>query len=256
VWSVTVGGYLPTVSLICLGAAVATTVPDAADPISGLPHAFSPWFLIPYLVLVIVQLCAINSVNLYSSGVTLQALGIGIERWQAVLLDSIVCLGVTTMIIFANSFNGFLANFLLFMIVWFAPWTAIFLVDYMIRRGRYDSRALTVAGAGIYRRRGGIHLPGVLAQVVGMSASAAWLHTSVFTGPLSAATDGSDLSIFTGFVCGGALYWLLARRTVADEADRTPPPLENDRLTVALDAQRRGCASALPHDRHEHPGGS
>jgi hypothetical protein len=32
--------------------------------------------------------------------------------------------------------------------------------------------------------------------------------------------------------------------------------LENDRLTVALDAQRRGCASALPHDRHEHPGGS
>ncbi len=251
VWSVTVGGYVPTVALMCLGAAIATTVPDAADPISGLPHAFAPWLLIPYLLLVIVQLCAINSVNLYSSGVTLQALGIRIKRWQAVLVDSIVCLGVTTMIIFASSFDGFLTNFLLFMIVWFAPWTAIFLIDYFLRGGRYDSRALTVARAGIYRRRGGIHPPGVLAQLTGMAASAAWLHTSAFTGPLSSVAGGFDLSIFAGFVCGGVVYWLLARRTVAAEAARTPSPCENDRLTMALVTRHSAGTAPRPH---EHPG--
>jgi purine-cytosine permease-like protein len=218
VWSVAVGGYIPSTLLGLLGAAVATTVSSATDPISGLPHAFSGWFLIPYLVFVIVQLFAINSIDLYSSGLTLQAIVPRIKRWHCVLIDTIVAAGLTAVTVFSSSFDSFLTDFLLFMIVWIAPWVAIFLIDWYLRRGRYDSRSLLSARAGIYWRHGGVHVPGVFAQVVGMLAAAAWLDTTVWKGPLSTVSNGADFSIFMGAVVGGALYWVLARRTVPREA--------------------------------------
>ena len=215
VWSVTLGGYIPTTLLSLLGAAVATAVSSASDPISGLPHAFPGWFLVPYLVFVMVQLFAINSIDLYSSGLTLQALIPRIRRWQCVLLDTAVAAGLTAVTVFSSSFNSFITDFLLFMIIWIAPWVAIFLSDWYLRRGRYDARSLLDARAGIYWRRGGIHVPGVVAQLAGMIGAAAWLDTTVWKGPLSSATHGADFSIFLGAIVGATVYTVLARRDVA-----------------------------------------
>ena len=103
VWSVALGGYIPSTLLSLLGAAVATAVPSASDPISGLPHAFHGWFLIPYLVFVIVQLFAINSGDLYSSGLTLQALIPRIKRWQCVVIDTVVAGALTAYAILLTS---------------------------------------------------------------------------------------------------------------------------------------------------------
>ena len=95
VWSVALGGYIPTTLLSLLGAAL-FTIPAIPPPMRGrghdrgLPHAFSGWFFWPYLVFVIAQLFAINSIDLYSSGLTLQAMFPAIKRWQCVLLDTVV----------------------------------------------------------------------------------------------------------------------------------------------------------------------
>jgi purine-cytosine permease-like protein len=218
VWAVTAGGYIPSVLLALLGAAVATAVPVASDPISGLPHAFASWFLIPYLVLIVVQLFAINSIDLYSSGLTLQAIGLKIKRWQAVLVDTVVSGVITAVVIFSASFNTFLTDFLLFMIIWIAPWVGIFLVDYFLRRGTYDSRSLLDTRAGIYWRKAGVHVPGVVAQLLGMVAASMWLDTTVWQGPLSTATNGADFSIFMGTIVGGLAYYILARNSVRREA--------------------------------------
>ncbi len=217
VWSVALGGFVPSTLLGLLGAAVATAVPSASDPISGLPHAFHGWFLVPYLVFVIVQLFAINSVDLYSSGLTLQAIIPGIRRWQTVLIDTMVAGTLTAITVFSASFNTFIEDFLLFMIIWIAPWVAIFLTDWALRRGRYDSRSLLDGRAGIYWRDGGVHIPGVVAQVIGMLAAASWLDTTVWKGPLSTVTHGADFSVFMGALFGGAVYVLLARRSVPHE---------------------------------------
>ena len=221
VWSVALGGFIPSTLLSLLGAAVATAVATASDPISGLPHAFHGWFLIPYLVFVIVQLFAINSVDLYSSGLTLQALIPRIERWQCVLLDTVVAGALTAVAIFSSGFYSFLTDFLLFMIVWIAPWVAIFLTDWFLRRGRYDSRSLLTGRAGIYWRTDGVHLPGVVAQAVGMLAAASWLDTTVWQGPLSKATHLADFSVFMGAIFGAGVYYLLARRSVPREVAAT-----------------------------------
>jgi len=224
VWAVALGGYIPSTLLSLLGAAVATAVSSASDPISGLPHAFHGWFLVPYLIFVIVQLFAINSVDLYSSGLTLQAIIPGIRRWQTVLIDTTVAGALTAITVFSSSFYTFIEDFLLFMIIWIAPWVAIFLVDWLLRRGRYDSRSLLNGRAGLYWRNGGIHIPGVVAQVIGMLAAASWLDTTVWKGPLSTATNAADFSVFMGALFGGGVYWLLARHSVAAEAEATPDP--------------------------------
>jgi NCS1 family nucleobase:cation symporter-1 len=218
VWWVALGGYIPSTLLSLLGAAVATAVSSASDPISGLPHAFHGWFLIPYLVFVIVQLFAINSVDLYSSGLTLQALIPRIKRWQCVLVDTLVAGALTAYAIFNAKFNTFLTDFLLFMIIWIAPWVAIFITDWFMRRGSYDSRSLLSGRAGIYWRSEGVHIPGVIAQLVGMLAAASWLDTTVWQGPLSDATHAADFSVFMGAIFGAGVYYLLARRSIPREA--------------------------------------
>jgi purine-cytosine permease-like protein len=223
VWAVALGGYVPSTLLSLLGAAVATAVPSATDPISGLPHAFHSWFLVPYLIFVIFQLFAINSVDLYSSGLTLQAIVPGIRRWQTVLIDTVVAGALTAVTVFSSSFNTFIEDFLLFMIVWIAPWVAIYLTDWALRRGRYDSRSLLSGRAGIYWRDGGLHVPGLVAQAIGMLAAASWLDTTVWKGPLSTATNGADFSVFMGALFGGGVYFLLARRRVPAEAVRALP---------------------------------
>jgi NCS1 family nucleobase:cation symporter-1 len=220
VWSVALGGYVPTTLLLLLGAALATAIPGASDAISGLPHAFAGWFLWPYLVFVIVQLFAINSIDLYSSGLTLQAIIPRIKRWQCVLLDTAVAAGLTAYTVFDGNFNTFLTDFLLFMLIWIAPWVAIYLADYFMRRGRYDSRSLLDTGPGLYFRNGGVHVAGIVAQLVGMIAAAAWLNAyPAWTSPLSNATGGADFSVFMGALFGGGVYWLLARRPVRREAE-------------------------------------
>jgi len=209
------GTFLPSVLLMLLGAAIFTFVPSATNPISGLPHAFPAWFLTPYLLVAILQLFAINSLDLYSSGVTLQALGLKLTRLQAVLLDTVICVGLTAYATFSNRFNTLLGDFILFIIVWVAPWTAIYLTDWLLRKRTYDPEALHARSGGLYWSSNGIHWPAIIAQLVGMAASLSAINTTVFVGPLSKASGGADFSVFTGIVVAAAVYWLLARRSLS-----------------------------------------
>jgi NCS1 family nucleobase:cation symporter-1 len=227
--SVALGGAIPQVLLMLLGVGVAFVSSAAADPISGLTGAYPSWFVVLYLLLLIVQLGSINAFDLYSSGVTLQAIGLNVKRWQAVVIDGAVSTVIALVVIFSGDINTYLSNFLLFMIIWFGPWSAIFAVDYFLRRGRYDTASLDSAPGGRYRRPGGLHSPGVIAQVAGMVAAALWINTSVFIGPLSAAGNGIDLSVPAGLLVGGIVYYLLARRSVAAESP-TPTPIDQEAI--------------------------
>ena len=214
---VTLGAFVPWTLLQLIGAAVATAVPGATDPISGLPKVLPQWFLIPYLIFLIAQVYAGNVIVLYSSGVTLQAIGLRVARWQAVLIDTTLVMALVALTTLAT-FDTAITDFLLFMLVWFAPWTAIFLVDLALRQGRYDAAGLMDVTSGIYRRGRGVHRAGMVAQLAGMAAAAAWIHTPVWEGPLASATGGADLSVWAGLGVAGAVYFVLARTGVTREA--------------------------------------
>jgi nucleobase:cation symporter-1, NCS1 family len=169
-----------------------------------------------------VQLFAINSIDLYSSGLTLQAIFPWIRRWQCVLVDMSVAGTLAAWTVFSNGFNTFIADFLEFMLIWIAPWVAIYLIDYTLRRGRYESASLMQTDKGLYYRNGGVHWPGVIAQVIGMVAAASFLNASpTWTSPLTKATNGADASVFMGALFAGAIYYWLGRPTVRAEAERS-----------------------------------
>ena len=217
------GTAIPQALLMLLGAAVATYVQiDQKDPFNSFPHAFSSWFLVPFLVVAIIQLFAINSMDLYSSGVTLQALGLPIKRWNAVLVDTVIGAGITAYAVFSAGFFKLLGDFVAAVIAWIGPWMAIFLVDWLLRRQRYAPLELQRSDQGsLYWRTWGVNWRAIIAQAAGSVASILAFDQPFYVGPFARlfGGGGADFSVFTGVLVGGIVYFLLAAGTVRREAD-------------------------------------
>jgi nucleobase:cation symporter-1, NCS1 family len=226
VLAVALGGAIPSALLEILGAAVATGVP-AATNVPGLLTGYAGWFLWPFAIFAIFQLFAINTLDLYSSGVTLQSLIPQLKRVQCVAIDTVVCGAVATYAVFSSHFFTLLSDFLLFIILWLGPWCAIFLIDSWLRRNRYDHDSLLNEGrSSRYFRNGGVYWPAIIAQLLGMGAAAFWLNAySPYVGYFAARNGGplgSDFSVFIGLFVGGVVYLLLAGRGVRAEGEATP----------------------------------
>jgi purine-cytosine permease-like protein len=225
VLAVALGGAIPSALLEILGAAVATGVPGATS-VNGLILGYPGWFVWPFAIFVIVQLFSINTLDLYSSGVTLQSLIPRLKRLHCVAIDTVICGALAAYAVFSSHFFTLLTDFILFIILWLGPWCAIFLIDSYLRRNRYDHDALLNERGGRYFRNGGFHWPAIIAQVLGMIAAAFWLNAySPYVGYFAARNGGpigSDFSVFIGLFVGGVVYWLLAGRAVRAEGEATP----------------------------------
>jgi nucleobase:cation symporter-1, NCS1 family len=230
-WAATLGGAIPSIILELLGVfAFTITTKTVGITQIGVPQTFPSWFVTPFLIFAIFQLLAINTIDMYSSGVTLQALGVPVRRWGAVIIDTVVCAVVTGIILFHGNFYKDFAGFLLYIVVWLAPWFAILITDWLLRGRRYDPLSLRSARDGLYWRNGGIHWPAVIAQVAGMVAALMWINASgdfpSYIGPISnhfPGLAGGDFSWAIGIVVGALVYWALAGRGVRREAAQTAP---------------------------------
>jgi purine-cytosine permease-like protein len=223
-WAATLGGAIPAILLEILGA-LAFIVSPSVTAVTGVPSSFASWFFWPFLILVLPQLFAINSIDMYSSSVTLQALGLPIKRWGAVVIDTIVAGAVTALVIFKGKFYTDLSGFLDYIVVWLGPWFGILMVDYLLRRGRYDTGSLVSRIGGLYWRNGGVNWKALVAQALGMVAAMLWIDAAFyvpsFTGPLSKATGGADFSWVVGILVGGLVYFVLSVGSVRKEAAAT-----------------------------------
>jgi nucleobase:cation symporter-1, NCS1 family len=216
------GTAAPQVLVMTLGAAIGTFLSSVGTNANAfLPfatqRAVPGWFVVVFLVFCIIQLFGVNSLDLYSSGVTLQALGLNVKRYQAVLIDSGICVAVTLYAVFNASFKTYLSDFVACVICWIAPWLAIFLVDWAMRRYRYVASELQRTDRrSIYWATGGVNWAAIVAQAVGTTLSVLSLDQVFYVGPIAAAfgNGGADVSIFTGFAGGGLVYLLLGLPTV------------------------------------------
>ena len=224
---------VPEILIMTLGAAVGTflaTVGSNSNAFLPFAHqsAIPAWFVTVFLLFSIVQLFAINSLDMYSSGVTLQAMGVPVKRYIAVVIDCVLCLGITMVAVFDASFSTYLKDFVDVVIVWIAPWAAIFLVDWALRRYRYvPSELLRTDKAGLYYRHGGVFWPAIIAQLVGMFAAISglsatfalphWLNEVTYT--TSPSGFGADFSVFMGMGVGALVYLVLGWNGVRQQAD-------------------------------------
>ena len=158
---------------------------------------------------------------MYSSGVTLQALGLPAKRWVCVVIDTVISGAVTALVIFKGNFYTDLSGFLNYIVVWLGPWFGIFIVDYILRHGKYRIGSLAATRGGLYWRNGGFNWRALLSLGLGMFAAMMWVDAAFYvpsyTGPLSNGTHGADFSWLFGLLVGGIVYFLLSFSTVRKE---------------------------------------
>jgi nucleobase:cation symporter-1, NCS1 family len=227
------GGSLPQVLLMIFGLLLAAGNADlatTADPIGALAEPLPTWFLIPYMLVAVGGLSAASVINMYSSGLSLMALGLRLPRYKTVLVDAVLLvIGAIYMLFFATSFFGPLAGFLVTLGVPLAAWTAIFLVDlFVYRRDGYRDADLFDSD-GAY---GSVNVAGVGALVIatiiglGLVVSTTFSFLGYLLGPLGGASGpigSSSIGIFIAFVIGGVLYPIL-RRIVPQVSVPAPQP--------------------------------
>lgn len=222
VWWTTFGASLPQVILMIFGlfltannAGLATT----SNPIGALAKPLPTWFLVPYMIAAAGGLIAATLVNMYSSGLSLMALGVRLPRYKTVLVDAaLMTAGCTYLLFFASNFFGPLQGFLVTLGVPLAAWAAIFILNmFLFHRTSYVERD--------FYRRDGVYgawgLPAltalIVATVIGLglvtSTTAAFRWVGYFLGPFGGKTGAigsSSIGILIAFVIGGVIYAALA----------------------------------------------
>lgn len=171
-----VGTALPEIVMMILGALTFSFVSNSTTWNSANPfeafrqqHAIPSAFVVIFLLFAIVQLFAINSLDLYSSGVSLQAMGLRLKRYQAVVLDSVIACGLTIYAVFGSTFATYMKEFVGVIIVWIAPWFGIFITDWILRKFRYNPSELQRTDSeGIYYGRAGFNWNAIAAFVIGL----------------------------------------------------------------------------------------
>ncbi|TXS14592.1 nitrate reductase [Streptomyces sp. adm13(2018)] len=205
------GAFLPSVVVCSLGAFAATAV-DMTDPQTALQEILPGWFVPLFLLALVLGTIAINALTAYSAGLALQAVGLRVRRSVSVLFDGAVAVALTLYGLLVSNFLDTVSNALQVIIVLSGPLMAIYATDVLLRRCRYDGRALSdETPDSPFWYTGGVNPAGALALVAGVTAAALCVDT-LYTGPVAAALDGLDLSLPVGMAVAAALYALLMRK--------------------------------------------
>ncbi|MEV6158349.1 cytosine permease [Nonomuraea sp. NPDC052129] len=219
----TVGGAVPPMVLLVFGVLLAGGDPKlaqaaGADPVGALAAALPTWFLLPYLLTAIGGFLAGAIMDIYSSGLSMLALGVPIKRHYAVLVDgALMVLGGYYLLFVSTSFLATFQAFLAIIGVVMAAWVAVFLVDMWLRRagGRsYDERLLR-PGAPALNWSGVISL--VAASVVGVGLitstdpNIARVVGFLMSDQMRAGTFGAaNIGVVVALVLAGVLYFAIS----------------------------------------------
>ncbi|MFE5024682.1 purine-cytosine permease family protein [Streptomyces sp. NPDC056656] len=140
------------------------------------------------------------------------------QRGRAAYIALIMVAGTAVALIGKDSFLSSFKDFLLFLLTFFTPWSAINLVDYyLISKERYDIPALSDP----HGRYGAWRWDALTVYAVGLLAQLPFLATHFYTGPLVEPLGGADVSWIVGLVVPAVLYWAVARRNTAHIPERT-----------------------------------
>lgn len=133
-----------------------------------------------------------------------------VSRLQRLLF--VICIvGVATVVALLgqHTFLGTFKSFILFLLTFFTPWSAVNLVDYyFITKERYDVAALSDPNG----RYGRWNMPGIAVYVIGVLIQLPFVSTKLYTGPMVAQLGGVDISWIIGLLVPAALYYLVASK--------------------------------------------
>ncbi|MFE0703395.1 purine-cytosine permease family protein [Streptomyces sp. NPDC058872] len=208
------GAFLPSLVVGALGALAATAV-DMTDPQKALQEILPGWFVPVFLLTLVLGTISINALTAYSAGLALQAVGLRIRRTVSVLFDGAVAIALTLYGLLVSNFLDTVSNALQMTVVLIGPLMAVYATDIVLRRNRYDGRALSdESPTSPFWFAAGVNPAGALALLAGVASAALCVNT-LYAGPVASVLGGIDLSLPVGMLVAAALYVLLGRRAVA-----------------------------------------
>ena len=200
------------------------------------------------LIFSVLGLASVTALNMYGGSLTLISAIDSLRKVVPTTSIRIITVVLTALLsvipamFISGNFQTDFANFLLLVLYFFIPWTAVNLVDYyVVRKGHYAIAEIFNPN-GMYGRWG---WRGIVAYLVGFGAMSPFFVIGTwYTGWLGHQLNGVDISLFIGLPVSGLLYWWFAQSI--------------DVAAETRDCRGRGCSSWRPypgvHARLGHPG--
>jgi purine-cytosine permease-like protein len=206
--------------MVTYGAALAGSSQElyeavAVDPVGAITNILPTWFLFLFALIAILGLIGGSILDLYSSGLTLVALGAPIKRHYAATIDAVIMLiGTVYIVWFSNNFLAPFQGFLITIGVPLAAWSAIFAADVLFRKNLDENDLFNPFGKyrGVNKSAVGIM---AIATLVGYgfvtNTFATWLNWQGYFMDLIGGKDGQwayanvgvVLALLIGFAAQG-----------------------------------------------------
>jgi NCS1 family nucleobase:cation symporter-1 len=211
------GSALGAAWIMFIGSALAAWAGANFDTIASLKESgdhFFGGFGAIVLIFSALGLLSVTALNMYGGSLTLISALDSFKKVRPTLGVRLVMIGFTALLSLvvawgaSSSFLDNFENFLLLVLYFFIPWTAVNLVDYFIVRKGHYAIAEIFKPDGIYGRWG---WRGILSYLVGFCAMLPFFSTGLYSGWVANAAGGADYSLFVGLPVSAILYWWLCR---------------------------------------------
>ena len=212
--------------LMCLGALLGTHLhaPDAIGSLVEVGNDMVSGFGTVLVLVSVPALLSICAVNSYGAMLTSASAVDGftpINPGLRTRIIGILVIAITSVVValaLPENYLGSFNNFVLLMLYFLIPWTAVNLVDfYLVRHGHYAITEI-FNPSGMYGRWA---WRGLTAYVAGLLAMVPFMALSFYVGPVAHALGGVDIAFLVGLVVSGGLYFVLSRSLdLTEEARR------------------------------------
>ena len=210
------------------GAFTAVTFTAPTDSyVADLVGAAPGWYVLPILVIGLAGGAGQGVLNLYASGLDLEALIPRLRRVHTTLMTSAVAIVLLYLGTFAFDAVDSITAMTLVLNGMAAPWVVVNLLGLLVaRRGEYDPDDLQAFNqgrrGGRYWFTGGWNLRAVAAWAAGSAVGLLSVDTSLYTGPLAGVAGGIDISLLGSGLVAGVAYVVALR--LWPERVREPVP--------------------------------
>lgn len=243
------GAAASAIWLMGLGALLATRIeaPDAVGTLVEVGNRLVGGFGTVLVLVAVPALVSICAVNAYGAMLTGASAVDGFRqvtpsvRTRVVGLALVMAVSVVIALLLPEDYLGSFNTFVLLMLYFLIPWTAVNLVDfYFVRRGRYAITEI-FNPRGIY---GGWAWRGLVAYLVGVLAMVPFLVTTPYVGPVAQRLGGVDVSFAVGLLVAGGLYLVLSRGR-DEQAEQRAVDASATELDRLVDEGRISVSEAL-----------
>ena len=138
-------------------------------------------------------------------------------RHRAVYITLISAAALAIALAATDNFLASFTDFLLFLLYFMTPWSAINLVDYYwVRKEKYDVDALFDPD-GVYGR---FNKGAFVAYALGVLIQIPFMNSTFYVGPIANWMGGAEITWILGLVVAGGLYYAFSGRIRNEAAAR------------------------------------